>query len=102
MPFYKTSEALIFGEDSGNIGDVNQGLEGMQGKIRWAPSCWRGHSRSDNYRTRNWNGIKRFTHIAEIQYLDYLLYAIQIISDDLKQPNIELEQKSTLNNEQGT
>jgi hypothetical protein len=44
------------------------------------------------------NGIKRFIPIAEIQYLDYLLYAIQIISDDQQPHNIELEARSTANN----
>jgi pyruvate/2-oxoglutarate/acetoin dehydrogenase E1 component len=39
--------------------------------------------REANYRTRYRNGVKRLRPIAEIQYLDYLLYAIQIMSDDL-------------------
>ncbi len=74
---------LIFGEDSGNIGDVNQGLEGMQAKysdlrvtdtgIREATILGQGIGLS----------MRGLRPIAEIQYLDYLLYALQIMSDDL-------------------
>ncbi|SDX44373.1 alpha-ketoacid dehydrogenase subunit alpha/beta [Flavobacterium degerlachei] len=81
--FTKYPEALIFGEDSGNIGDVNQGLEGMQEKygelrvadvgIREATILGQGIGMA----------LRGLRPIAEIQYLDYLLYAIQIISDDL-------------------
>lgn len=76
-------ETLIFGEDSGNIGDVNQGLEGMQEKhgelrvsdvgIREATILGQGIGMA----------MRGLRPIAEIQYLDYLLYAIQIMSDDL-------------------
>ncbi len=81
--FAKYPETLIFGEDSGNIGDVNQGLEGMQDKygefrvsdtgIREATILGQGIGMA----------MKGLRPIAEIQYLDYLLYAIQIMSDDL-------------------
>ena len=81
--FSKYPEALIFGEDSGNIGDVNQGLEGMQEKygelrvadvgIREATILGQGIGMA----------LRGLRPIAEIQYLDYLLYAIQIMSDDL-------------------
>lgn len=81
--FTKYPEALVFGEDSGNIGDVNQGLEGMQEKygdlrvsdagIREATILGQGIGMA----------MRGLRPIAEIQYLDYLLYAIQIMSDDL-------------------
>lgn len=81
--FEKHPEVLIFGEDSGHIGDVNQGLEGMQEKygefrvsdagIREATILGQGIGMA----------MRGLRPIAEIQYLDYLLYAIQIMSDDL-------------------
>ncbi|MFY8096260.1 MAG: alpha-ketoacid dehydrogenase subunit alpha/beta [Flavobacterium sp.] len=81
--FSKYPETLIFGEDSGTIGDVNQGLEGMQEKygefrvsdagIREATILGQGIGMA----------MRGLRPIAEIQYLDYLLYAIQIMSDDL-------------------
>lgn len=74
---------MIFGEDSGTIGDVNQGLEGLQEKhginrvtdtgIREATILGQGIGMA----------MRGLRPIAEIQYLDYLLYAIQIMSDDL-------------------
>ncbi len=76
-------ETLIFGEDSGNIGDVNQGLEGLQekyGEIRVADAGIREASILGQGIGMAMRGLRP---IAEIQYLDYLLYAIQIMSDDL-------------------
>ncbi|KZE81843.1 transketolase [Myroides marinus] len=79
----KHKNVMIFGEDSGNIGDVNQGLEGLQEKhgvnrvtdtgIREATILGQGIGMA----------MRGLRPIAEIQYLDYLLYAIQIMSDDL-------------------
>ncbi len=76
-------EVLIFGEDVGNIGDVNQGCEGLQKKhgdlrvtdtgIREATIMGQGIGMA----------MRGLRPIAEIQYLDYLLYGIQILSDDL-------------------
>ncbi len=81
--FTNHPEVMIFGEDSGNIGDVNQGLEGLQDKhglnrvsdvgIREATILGQGIGMA----------MRGLRPIAEIQYLDYLLYAIQIMSDDL-------------------
>ena len=81
--FAKHPEVLVFGEDAGNIGDVNQGLDGMQEKygelrvadvgIREATILGQGIGMA----------LRGLRPIAEIQYLDYLLYAIQIMSDDL-------------------
>lgn len=81
--FSKYPETLIFGEDSGNIGDVNQGLEGMQekyGELRVADVGIREATILGQGIGLAMRGLRP---IAEIQYLDYLLYAIQIMSDDL-------------------
>jgi len=81
--FNKYPETLVFGEDAGHIGDVNQGLEGMQEKygelrvsdvgIREATILGQGIGMA----------LRGLRPIAEIQYLDYILYALQIMSDDL-------------------
>lgn len=76
-------EALVFGEDSGAIGDVNQGLEGLQkkyGKLRVADTGIREATIVGQGIGLALRGLRP---IAEIQYLDYLLYAIQTLSDDL-------------------
>lgn len=81
--FAKYPEAMVFGEDSGKIGDVNQGLEGMQAKY--------GETRVQDAGIREATimgqgiglAMRGLRPIAEIQYLDYLLYALQIMSDDL-------------------
>lgn len=81
--FSNHPETLIFGEDSGEIGDVNQGLEGLQEKhgalrvadvgIREATILGQGIGMA----------MRGLRPIAEIQYLDYILYCLQIMSDDL-------------------
>lgn len=81
--FSKYPEVVIFGEDAGNIGDVNQGLEGMQekyGEMRVADAGIREATILGQGIGMAMRGLRP---IAEIQYLDYLLYAIQIMSDDL-------------------
>ena len=81
--FEKYPELLIFGEDTGTIGDVNQGLEGLQKKF----GNWRVADTSIRETTIVGQGIglamRGLRPIAEIQYLDYILYAIQTLSDDL-------------------
>ena len=74
---------MIFGEDVGVIGDVNQGLEGMQEKhgkdrvfdtgIREATIIGQGIGMA----------LRGLRPIAEIQYLDYILYCLNTLSDDL-------------------
>tara|TARA_B100000949_G_scaffold167610_1_gene148026 strand:- start:2100 stop:4565 length:2466 start_codon:yes stop_codon:yes gene_type:complete len=81
--FSKYPEVLIFGEDSGEIGDVNQGLEGMQekyGKLRVADAGIREATILGQGIGMAMRGLRP---IAEIQYLDYILYCLQIMSDDL-------------------
>lgn len=81
--FSKHPEVLIFGEDAGKIGDVNQGLEGLQekhGKLRVADSGIREATILGQGIGMAMRGLRP---IAEIQYLDYILYALQIMSDDL-------------------
>lgn len=76
-------EILIFGEDSGKIGGVNQGLEGLQekyGEIRVSDTGIRENTIIGQGIGMAMRGLRP---IAEIQYLDYLLYAIQVLSDDL-------------------
>lgn len=79
----KYPEVLIFGEDSGKIGDVNQGLEGLQdkyGELRVSDTGIREATIAGQGIGMAMRGLRP---IAEIQYLDYLLYALQIMSDDL-------------------
>lgn len=81
--FARYPNVLIFGEDSGQLGGVNLGLEGMQAKygeirvqdtgIREATILGQGIGLS----------LRGLRPIAEIQYLDYLLYCYQVLSDDV-------------------
>jgi pyruvate/2-oxoglutarate/acetoin dehydrogenase E1 component/TPP-dependent pyruvate/acetoin dehydrogenase alpha subunit len=76
-------EVCIFGEDSGFIGGVNQGLEGLQkkyGEIRVFDTGIREATIIGQAIGMSMRGLRP---IAEIQYLDYLLYALQVMSDDL-------------------
>jgi len=81
--FTEHKNLFVFGEDAGNIGDVNQGLVGLQekyGKLRVADTGIREATIIGQGIGLALRGLRP---IAEIQYLDYLLYAIQILSDDL-------------------
>lgn len=81
--FERDKSIVAFGEDVGAIGDVNQGFAGLQNKygdlritdtgIREATIIGQGIGLA----------MRGFKPIAEIQYLDYLLYSINVLSDDL-------------------
>lgn len=81
--FEKEPLLLTFGEDTGKIGDVNQGMEGMQARF--------GEGRVSDVGIREATilgqgmgmALRGLRPVAEIQYLDYLLYCIQGMSDDL-------------------
>ncbi len=81
---FETDDRLIaFGEDLGKIGDVNQGFAGLQGIF--------GESRIFDTGIREASiigqgiglAMRGLRPIAEIQYLDYLLYGLQPLSDDV-------------------
>lgn len=79
----KHDNLLIFGEDCGAIGDVNQGLEGLQeqfGALRVADTGIREATIIGQGIGMAYRGLRP---IAEIQYLDYVLYALHTLSDDL-------------------
>ena len=81
--FKKYDTLLMFGEDVGKIGDVNQGMEGLQkkfGDIRIADTGIREATIAGQGIGLALRGLRP---IAEIQYLDYILYCLQILSDDL-------------------
>ena len=79
----KDPRLVIFGEDSGKIGGVNQGLEGLQLKygelrvsdtgIREATIMGKGVGMA----------IRGLRPVAEIQYLDYVVYGLMTLTDDL-------------------
>jgi len=81
--FTNDPRVLTFGEDVGKIGGVNQSMEGMQekhGELRVSDTGIRECTIMGQGIGMSMRGLRP---IAEIQYLDYLLYAIQIMSDDL-------------------
>ena len=79
----KHDNLLIFGEDCGKIGDVNQGLEGLQDLHGEDRVSDRGIREASIIGEGIGLSLRGFRPIAEIQYLDYLLYGLQILSDDL-------------------
>ena len=81
--FDKYPEALTFGEDVGKIGGVNQSMEGMQEKYGDLRVTDTGIRECTIVGQGIGMAMRGLRPIAEIQYLDYLLYAIQIMSDDL-------------------
>jgi len=79
----ENNRIFIFGEDVGMIGDVNQGLEGLQKKYGKNRVFDTGIRESTIVGQGIGMSMRGLRPIAEIQYLDYILYALQILSDDL-------------------
>ena len=81
--FAKYPKLVVFGEDAGYIGGVNQSLEGLQkkyGDLRVTDTGIREQTILGQGLGLALRGLRP---IAEIQYFDYLLYALQTLSDDL-------------------
>ena len=74
---------IAFGEDVGFLGDVNQGFKGMQEKYGALRVTDTGIREATILGQAIGMAMRGFRPICEIQYLDYVLYALQIMSDDL-------------------
>ncbi len=81
--FEKNPNALIFGEDTGAIGDVNQGLEGLQEKYGALRIADTGIRETTIIGQGIGMALRGLRPIAEIQYLDYIFYALSTLTDDL-------------------
>ncbi|MXV37796.1 transketolase [Flavobacteriaceae bacterium Ap0902] len=81
--FNHNKKVLTFGEDSGQIGDVNQGLEGLQSKFGTNRISDTGIREATILGQGIGLAMRGLRPIAEIQYLDYVLYCLQGLSDDL-------------------
>jgi 2-oxoisovalerate dehydrogenase E1 component len=81
--FEKEPLLLTFGEDTGKIGDVNQGMEGMQARFGELRVSDAGIREATILGQGLGMALRGLRPVAEIQYLDYLLYCLQGLSDDL-------------------
>ena len=81
--FSKYPLLVTFGEDTGVIGGVNQSLEGLQKKFGELRITDTGIREATILGQGLGLALRGMRPIAEIQYLDYLMYALQILSDDL-------------------
>ncbi|KAA2217230.1 MULTISPECIES: alpha-ketoacid dehydrogenase subunit alpha/beta [Maribacter] len=81
--FEKYPNALVFGEDTGAIGDVNQGLEGLQAKYGEVRIADTGIRETTIIGQGIGMALRGLRPIAEIQYLDYIFYALATLTDDL-------------------
>jgi pyruvate/2-oxoglutarate/acetoin dehydrogenase E1 component/TPP-dependent pyruvate/acetoin dehydrogenase alpha subunit len=81
--FTKYPLLVTFGEDTGGIGGVNQSLEGLQKKFGELRITDTGIREATILGQGIGLALRGMRPIAEIQYLDYLMYALQILSDDL-------------------
>jgi 2-oxoisovalerate dehydrogenase E1 component len=76
-------EVIAFGEDVGKIGDVNQGFAGLQEKHGDTRVMDMGIRENTIVGQAIGASLRGLRPIAEIQYLDYLLYGVQMMSDDI-------------------
>ena len=81
--FEKHPNLVTFGEDTGKLGDVNQGMKGMQAKYGISRVFDTGIRETTIIGQGIGLALRGFRPIAEIQYLDYLIYAQSTLSDDL-------------------
>lgn len=81
--FRKFPNLVTFGQDTGKLGDVNQGMKGMQEKYGMHRVSDAGIREATIIGQGIGMALRGFRPIAEIQYLDYLIYAHSTLSDDL-------------------
>ncbi len=81
--FNKYPQLLAFGEDVGTIGDVNQGMEGLQDKFGETRVADTGIREPSIIGQGVGLALRGLRPVAEIQYIDYLVYALQTLTDDL-------------------
>lgn len=81
--FRRDPRIVAFGEDLGHLGDVNQGFAGLQAKYGELRITDTGIRECTILGQAIGLAMRGLRPIAEIQYLDYLLYALQVMSDDL-------------------
>ena len=81
--FEKNEKIVLFGEDVGKIGGVNQTYEGLQAKYGETRIFDTGIREATIIGQGIGMAVRGLRPIAEIQYFDYLLYGLQVMSDDL-------------------
>ena len=81
--FTREPRLIAFGEDVGRMGDVNQGMRGLQEKFGELRVADTGIREATILGQAIGMAVRGLRPIAEIQYLDYVLFALQLMSDDL-------------------
>ncbi len=81
--FARVPNLVAFGEDLGHLGDVNQGFHGLQQKYGAPRITDTGIREATIIGQAIGLALRGIRPIAEVQYLDYILYCLQILSDDL-------------------
>ena len=81
--FANNPKVVAFGEDLGNIGDVNQGFAGLQAKYGVNRIFDTGIREQTIMGQAHGLAMRGLRPIAEIQYLDYLMFGLQTLSDDV-------------------